>query len=93
MVFDFLEGFEYDELKSQINLQKHGISFHEAQRLWGDPERVVLRARFSSEPRWLLIARLNDLVWAAIFTERQARIRIISVRRARHQEKVLYEGN
>jgi uncharacterized DUF497 family protein len=93
MVFDLLGGFEYDALKSQINLKKHGISFREAQRLWGDSERVILRARFSSEPRWLMIARLNDLVWTTIFTKRQARIRIISVRRARHQEKVLYEGN
>ena len=93
MVFDFLEAFEYDELKSQVNLQKHDISFHEAKTLWNDPERVILEARFSSEPRWLLIARINDLIWTAIFTKRQARIRIISVRRARHQEKVLYEGN
>jgi uncharacterized DUF497 family protein len=33
MVFGFLEGFEYDELKSHVNLQKHGISFHEAKTL------------------------------------------------------------
>ena len=36
--------FEYDEKKSQINKEKHGIDFVEAQKLWQDEEALVIPA-------------------------------------------------
>jgi uncharacterized DUF497 family protein len=39
----------------------------------------------------MLVARLKGKVWSAIFTEREDRIRIISVRRARTSEEAIYE--
>jgi hypothetical protein len=29
--------FEWDSRKSDVNLKKHGISFHEASTVFGDP--------------------------------------------------------
>jgi uncharacterized DUF497 family protein len=92
MFFDDFLSFEYDERKSQANLQKHGISFEEAKQLWLDPDRLVLYTKFEAEPRWILIGRLHELVWTAVFTIRRTRIRLTSVRRAREKEKVVYES-
>jgi uncharacterized DUF497 family protein len=46
--------FEFDNDKSGKNKEKHGIDFFEAQLLWEDPDRVVIPARATDEPRYLL---------------------------------------
>jgi uncharacterized DUF497 family protein len=83
-------GFEYDPVKSDSNCQKHGIDFEDAKLLWNDPKRVEFIARFADEPRLGLIGEWNAKLWTAIFTYRNHCIRIISVRRARANEKELY---
>jgi uncharacterized DUF497 family protein len=92
MFFDDLPSFEYHDRESQANLQKHGISFEEAKQLWLDPHRLLLYTKFEAEPRWILMGRVHELMWTAVFTVRRTRIRLISVRRARQQEKVVYES-
>lgn len=84
--------FEYDPAKSASNRAKHGIDFVTAQALWLDERRIEVQARTSDEQRWLTVAKIGDRVWAAVFTLRDDRIRIISVRRARQEEVELYEG-
>ena len=83
--------FEYDPAKSAGNRAKHGISFEEATQLWGDPDRLQAPAKTVDETRYALIGRLHGKVWTAIFTYRQDRIRIISVRKARPNEEALYD--
>ena len=83
--------FEFHEAKSERNRAKHGIDFHEAEALWQDPNRLEIPARTEGEPRMALIARIRDETWTAIFTLREHRIRIISVRRARGKEQRLYD--
>jgi len=85
--------FEFDPTKSLTNKAKHGIDFRQAQELWNDPDRAVLPAISLDEPRQLLLGRLQGKVWAAIFTERGGKIRLISVRRARTIEGNIYEQN
>jgi len=84
-------NFEFDPLKSDANLRKHGIDFLEAQALWRDPALVEIPARTLDEPRFLLIARLQGRHWSAVITYRQQSIRLISVRRSRPDEVQLYE--
>jgi len=84
--------FEFDLLKSAANKEKHGIDFITAQQLWLDVDRVEIPARTEDEPRFALIAQLDKKLWTAIFTGRQNRIRLISVRRAREKEIRLYES-
>lgn len=84
--------FEFDLLKSAANKEKHGIDFIMAQQLWLDVDRVEIPARTEDEPRFALIAQLDKKLWTAIFTERQNRIRLISVRRAWEKEIRLYES-
>jgi uncharacterized DUF497 family protein len=82
--------FEFDGSKSKANLGKHRIDFVEAQKLWKDEDRLEIPARTEDEPRYVLIAALNQQLWSAFFTYRKERIRLISVRRARQEEKELY---
>ena len=82
--------FEFDDQKSQANLEKHGISFLEARQLWLDPRHLVVPALTSIETRFALIALLENKSWTAIFTMREGKIRLISVRRSRHEERQIY---
>lgn len=84
--------FEYDEAKSQANKRKHGLDFVEAQRLWSDPDLLEIPARTSDEPRFLVIGSMDEKLWSAVITYRNERIRIISARRARREERELYES-
>jgi len=84
--------FEFDETKSQINLQKHGIDFIDAQGLWNDPRLLEIPAKTEDEPRFLVIGLINRKHWSAVITYRETNIRLISVRRSRTEEVALYES-
>jgi len=84
--------FEYDPTKNVGNKPKHGIDFDEAKSLWEDADRLVFPARSDSELRFAMMGRIRDMVWVVFFTVRQQRIRIISVRPARPNEREEYES-
>ena len=85
-------AFGYDPEKSAANRAKHGIDFDEAQSLWSDPFLLEASALTEDEPRFLAIGRIGTRHWTAVFTRRESRLRIISVRRARRKEIDHYEG-
>lgn len=85
--------FEFDPDKSKANKNKRGIDFYRARRLWNDPYRVEIPARWLDEARFILIASTGNEVWAAIYTVRNKRVRIISVRKARDNEKEIYHSS
>ena len=87
----FILMFEFDPEKSAANLEKQGIDFVEAQRLWDDVHGVTFDAVSRDERRFALIASLEDKTWTAFFTVRYKKIRLISVRRARSNERKVYE--
>ena len=82
--------FEFDEVKSAANKEKHGIDFLQAQLLWEDARALMVQANSVDEPRFAIIAELQGKTWTCIFTHRENRIRIISTRRARHGEEQKY---
>ncbi len=82
--------FEFDPSKSAANQAKHGIDFLAAQALWRDMDRIEIPARSGGEPRVQVIGLIGATVWSAFVTIREDRIRIISVRRARHEEEDAY---
>ena len=84
--------FEFDERKSESNQAKHGIDFVEAQALWNDSELLEIPLKTTDEPRTMAIGQIGGRHWSAIVTHRQNRIRIISVRRSRAEERELYES-
>jgi uncharacterized DUF497 family protein len=82
--------FEFDPEKSQVNLVKHGINFDQAQTLWRDPEGLCVPSKYPRESRKLWIAAREGKLWTAIYTEREGKIRIISVRRSLENERNAY---
>jgi len=87
-----MTSFEFDEIKSHANLLKHGINFVDAKQLWNDPMLLEIPAKTEDEPRFLIIGLINRKHWSAVITYRDSNVRLISVRRSRTEEVVLYES-
>jgi hypothetical protein len=87
-------SFEWDSNKSDINLEKHGISFDACEELWNDPNMAQIGSRLDLEieRRYLVIGRIKHKMWTAIITMRGEKIRIISIRRSRKSEENIYYG-
>ena len=90
--------FEWNEEKSMLNLQKHGVSFEEAKEVFKDPFHISkLDYRFDYfEERWITIGNTkkdNILVVANMFFDENGEeiIRIISARKANSKEREFYE--
>jgi uncharacterized protein len=84
--------FEWDTRKEIANRRKHGIDFETAKLLWLDENRIEIDASHPVEERKILIAQLHGKLWTAVYTMRgQTTIRLISVRRSREKEVMLYE--
>ena len=86
------EDFEFDPAKCAANHDKHGIDFVEAQALWSGAS-VERPLPYANEERHLRIGALRGKLWAAVFTLRTGRVRLISVRRARREEETEYARN
>lgn len=83
--------FEHDPDKSAANLDKRGIDFEAAKALWRDDRRITLPARSETEPRFAVIGMIEDEHWTSFVTYRGAATRIISVQRARTDERKEYD--
>jgi uncharacterized protein len=84
-------GFEWDEVKSNANLIKHGITFEDASAIFYEPV-VVKESSRNNEERWIAIGKSHDQIVTVIFTRRDDLIRIISARRPRPDEKRAYRN-
>jgi len=84
--------FEFNKKKSAGNKEKHGIDFYEAQALLDGPDYIVIPAKTVDEQRFLIVGKIGANHWSAIVTYRNEKIRIISVRRSRKEEREIYEG-
>jgi uncharacterized DUF497 family protein len=87
-----IEGdFEWDEVKAESNLKKHGVSFFEAATVFADPASVYLDDG-SSESRMIVIGTsLRERILYVVHVERGQRDRIISARPATSGERAVYE--
>jgi len=59
-------AFEYDPSKSEKNKIKHGVDFIQAQVIWEDPDRIVIPAKTTDEPRFIVIGKIEGIFWSAI---------------------------
>jgi len=86
--------FEWDQVKAAANLDKHGISFDEAQTVFGDANTITLfdDRHSDAEDRYIDIGMpAQGRILVVVYTENEARIRIISCRRATPKERRQYE--
>lgn len=72
--------FEWDDAKNITNIDKHGVSFYQAQDAFFDQNRLILSdtSHSSAEKRYFCIGKTTNGSVATIrFTIRDGRIRII----------------
>ncbi len=81
--------YVWDENKNRQNKQKHGISFEEARDFIFEGKNVFAPevAYDRGETRHAVIGKFRSKYYVGIFTVTPMGFRIISVRRARHEEE------
>ena len=86
--------FEWDETKNQININKHGIPFQLAAKVFLDEHVIILPDELHSaaEDRSIAIGKVGKILYV-VFTERRDTIRLISARKATKLEAQLYDDN
>jgi uncharacterized DUF497 family protein len=82
--------FDWDPDKNTSNQAKHGISLAEACALWQGPV-VTLPSKNPDELRHLAIGLIEGKHWTVVFAPRGDHLRLISARRSRTNEKVLFQ--
>jgi len=86
--------FDWDNRKASDNLAKHGVSFHEAATVFGDPLAITFDDPDHSigERRLLTFGRTRTGKLVIVsHTEYVDLVRIISTRLMRNNERKIYE--
>ena len=83
-------SFQWDEKKDQINRQKHGVSFFDAQQAFLDPHRIIAEdlEHSYSEKRYYCFGQVSGAVVTVRFTYREHTIRIIGAGYWRKGKKI-----
>lgn len=88
--------FEWDPVKAQRNIRKHGVSFHEAATVFCDPLATTYDDPDHSIPerRFITIGQsAAGRIVIVAHADRRLTIRIISARKATPGERENYEEN
>jgi len=86
--------FEWDPDKATRNLAKHGVSFHEAATVFGDPLALTYfdPDHSEDEDRFLTVGQSSvGRLLVISHTDRGDRTRIISARQVTPKERRVYE--
>ena len=83
-------NFDRDPAKSASNEAKHGLSLASASALWAGPV-VTLPSNHPGELRHLAIGLIEGRHWTVVYAPRGNRLRLISARRSRENEKALFK--
>ena len=83
--------FEWDENKRKLNIQKHGIDFEDAKRVFEGISLTFQDNRFDyGQQRFITMGLLYEIVIVIAHTEIDETIRIISMRKATKNEQKLF---
>ena len=88
-------SFEWDSDKDQINQQKHGVSFHEAQHAFMDKDRIIAEdlAHSEKEKRYYCFGKTDNGILTVRFTFRHRRVRIIGAGYWRKGKQIYEQEN
>lgn len=83
--------FEWDPNKNRENQHKHRMRFEDATPAFQDPFSIRdYDDRDYDEDRWVLIARVRQIVVYVVYTDRGDTRRLISARKATADEEARY---
>lgn len=83
--------FEWDDEKEQSNVEKHGVDFDTAVKVFFDPNRIEYydKSHSTDEDRFITIGFAGKLLFV-VYTERKENVRLISARLATSSERRRY---
>ncbi len=81
--------FEWDSVKANGNLAKHGVRFEVATRVFDDPGHADFDASYAEdgETRRKAVGRIGGRLFTLVYTVRGEALRIISARASNAMEK------
>jgi uncharacterized DUF497 family protein len=85
---------EWDEAKRLANLEKHGIDFLDARTIWAGQVLDPVAGRIvdgEARPTALGVVGEDEIIVAVVYTVRDGIVRLISARRARRNERKIYQ--
>jgi len=86
--------FEWDEEKNKTNIQKHGISFEHAKKVFDDEYRIETDIYYrNGEYRYNVIGMVSKILFVVCTDRSEDAIRIISARKATKKEEAAYYGD
>ena len=89
------EEFEWGAAKAQSNLAKHLVDFAAARHVFDDAFALdrLDSGNGGSEVRYIITGMVNGVLLTVVYTERGARTRIISARKAtKHEQREYYRN-
>lgn len=89
-------SFEWNKKKNQQNINKHRLSFQEAQHAFLDPNRLIyqdISHNTKKETRYYCLGKINNKVCTVRFTYRNKKIRIIGAGYWRQERKIYEQQN
>ena len=74
-----MTGFIWDPLKEMANIEKHGVDFTAASKIFYDPKRKIFTDAEHSrdEERYFCIGKVDGKILTVRFLYREKKIRII----------------
>ena len=86
-------SFEWDEKKNAINREKHGLVFDAVFAFDWENALVADRTRHSEgEQRYAALSLYAGKLHTVVFTKRDLKVRVISLRRSNRAEEKAYES-
>lgn len=83
--------FEWDLEKNNTNIEKHGLDFSDVAFVFDGPILEIEDTRKDyGEIRFFGIGLLRDMEISIVYTRKRNKIRLISARRARKDERQKY---
>jgi hypothetical protein len=90
-----ISTFEWDTKKEEVNKEKHGVSFKQAQFAFSDPKRVIAKDLEHSkiESRYYCFGKVDEGIITVRFTHRENKIRIIGAGYWRKGKQIYEKAN
>jgi uncharacterized DUF497 family protein len=90
-----MSDFEWDENKEVTNLEKHDVSFYQAQEAFFDPNRIIAEdvEHSASEKRYYCFGKVDNFIMTVRFTYRASKVRIIGAGYWRKGRKIYEQEN
>ncbi len=84
--------YVWDEIKNQMNVEKHGLNFHDEYIVFEGQTVTFIDDRYDyQEIRYVTLGELAGRCVLIVYTPRGTSIRIISMRKANVREKKIFK--